>query len=462
MSVASSRLSRPAIEPAACADEPLRAAIERLPHDARPLVLAVSGGGDSMALLHAMARWGRDRVATVATFDHGTGAHARDATDLVAAESRRLGLPVVRQRAIRPGRNEAEWRDARWAFLHRVATAHRARVATAHTQDDQLETIVQRWLRGAGARGLAALAARSPVVRPWLPLRRAQLDAFREARGIASVLDPANLDRRHQRVRVRHDLLPLYEKVDPGFRAAMLALGERAAEWRDDVDQLVARVPWSELADGVWQLERRSVADWSETQLAVVWPALLAGLGVTLSGEGTRRLIRFTIGGSRAGELRLPNGVMVIRCGDFLEVRVGEAMLTSDAARASLARTVVVGTHIRWPGWRIAPLSSPSAPSAQPGHDAPPDWAAFPAGGVLEVRRWQAGDRICTPAAPAGRRISRYLAECGVPRLDRRGWPVVLLDGAVVWVPGVCRGLAAPHRSGRSDLIWYRSEREFR
>jgi len=459
MSLASTRLLPSAIEPAAGADHPLRAAIACLPHDAPPLVLAVSGGGDSMALLHAMARWGYDRVAIVATFDHGTGAHARDAADLVAAESRRLGLPVVRQRALRPGRNEAEWRDARWAFLQRVAMAHRARVATAHTQDDQLETIVQRWLRGAGARGLAALAARGPVVRPWLALRRAQLDAFRNAHAIASLVDPANLDRRHQRVRVRHDLLPLYEHVDPGFRSAMLALGERAAEWRDDVDRLVARLPWSQLADGVWQLERSSVALWSEAQLAVVWPAMLASLGVTLCGQGTRRLIRFTIGESRAGELRLPHGVVVVRRSDWLEVRVGEATTTAEAARSSIARTVAVGTHIRWPGWRIAPLSSPPP---QPGHDLPPDWASFPAGGVVEVRRWQAGDRICTAAAPAGRRISRYLAECGVPRLDRRGWPVVLLDGDVVWVPGVCRGLAAPHRSGRSDLIWYRSEREFR
>jgi len=459
MSLASARLSTVAIEAAANADEPLRAAIESLPHDARPLVLAVSGGGDSMALLHAMARWARERVATVATFDHGTGAYARDAADLVTAESRRLGLPVVRQRALRPGRNEAEWREARWAFLRRVASAHAARVATAHTQDDQLETIVQRWLRGAGARGLAALAARGPVVRPWLALGRAQLDAFRAVRGIASLVDPANLDRRHQRVRVRHDLLPLYEQVDPGFRAAMLTIGERAAAWRDDVDRLVERLPWTEVAHGVWQLERSSVALWSEAQLSVVWPAMLARLGVTLPGEGTRRLIRFTIGESRAGELRLPQGVTVIRRGRCLEVRVGQARITADAARSCAARTVAVGTPIRWPGWRFEPLSSPPSESGGP---LPPNLAAFPAAGEVEVRQWAPGDRICTPAAPAGRRISRYLAECGVPRLDRRGWPVVVLDGHVVWVPEVCRGLAAPHRSGRSGLIWYRSEREFR
>jgi tRNA(Ile)-lysidine synthase len=185
---------------------------------------------------------------------------------------------------------------------------------------------------------------------------------------------------------------------------------------------------------------------------------MLACLGVTLPGEGTRRLVRFTIGESRAGELRLPEGVVVIRRRGWLEVRAGEAVQAADRARTATPRTVPVGKPFRWPGWQFSPRAEPSATS---GDGLPPDWAAFPSESVIEVRRWEAGDRICTPAAPAGRRISRYLAECGVPRLDRHGWPVVLLDGDVVWVPGVCRGLAAPHRSGRSDLIWYRSEREF-
>lgn len=441
------------------ADDAVRAAMHRLPADARPLVLAVSGGGDSMALLHAFAQWGRDRVATVATFDHGTGVHARDAADLVAAESRRLGLPVVRQRALRAGRNEAEWREARWTFLKRVARAHGARVATAHTEDDQLETIVQRWFRGAGARGLAALAARGPVVRPFLGLTRAQLDAFREARSIPSLIDPANYDRRHQRVRMRRDLLPLYEQVSPAFRAAVLSIGERAAQWRDDVDALVETMPFVRRSEGVWQLERRAVAGWSQAQLGVVWPAMLGRLGVSLPGEGTRRLIRFTIGNSRAGELGLPGGVRVIRRGEWLEVRSGAAAADEHEAREAPPRREPVGAALHWPGWRFERLPEAPGPADE---SLSPDLAAFPATGVVEVRRWAPGDRICTASAPAGRRISRYLAECGVPRLDRRGWPVVLLDGAVVWVPGVCRGLAAPYRSGWSDSIWYRSEREFR
>ncbi len=451
--------------PLGAADRPLRRAIDALP--AGRLVLAVSGGGDSMALLHAMARWAPERVAMVATFDHGTGAHAREAAALVAAEARRLGLAVVRERALRPGRTEAAWRDARWAFLRRVAAAHRARVATAHTADDQLETIVQRLLRGTGTRGLAALAAPGPVVRLWLRLRRADLAAYRAAHGVPYVDDPANIDRRHQRVRVRLDLLPALEQVDPGFGDAMRALAERAAEWRADADRLVARLPWREHAPGVWRLERAAVAEWTPEQLAVVWPAMLAPLTVPLTAEGTRRLIRFTIGSARAGELRLPGGVLVVRCGDVLEVRTGRAARAVVSARGEDARVVPVGAELHWPGWRIVPLSgTPEASTGGMGGmgdrgTSSADVACFPASGVLEVRRWQPGDRIRTPGARAGRRISRYLAECGIPRLDRSGWPVVLLDGAVVWVPGVCRGLAAPHRSGRSDLIWYQSEREF-
>src|SRR5688572_4731162 len=103
-----------------------------------------------MALLYATAKWAPERIAAVATFDHGTGVHATEATSLVAAEGRRLGLTVVRERARVTASTEAAWRDARWSFLHRVARAHRARVATAHTRDDQIETVFMRALRGSG------------------------------------------------------------------------------------------------------------------------------------------------------------------------------------------------------------------------------------------------------------------------------------------------------------------------
>jgi tRNA(Ile)-lysidine synthase len=450
--------SLPADAPVLPDDRALHDAIASLPADASPLVLAVSGGADSMVLLHAMARWAPARIATVATFDHGTGAYAREAASLVVATARRWGVPVVRQRAVKPATTEAAWRDARWGFLRRVASAHGARVATAHSADDQLETIVQRLLRGAGARGLAALAAPSPIVRPWLEVSRAALRAYATAHQVPALEDPANRDRRHQRVRVRLDLLPALEAASPGVGADLLRIGGAAARWRGDMEALVRQLPWREVSPSVWQLDRQSVAGWTADMLAVLWPALLGPLGITLTADGTRRVIRFTIGSARAGELQLPGGAVVVRSKAVFEVRGPAQVARRDAATRASARQGAAGTVLTWPGWRFAPLSDP--PGEQGARHDP--WvAAFPAGTALEVRHWEPGDRIVTARAGAGRRIARYLSEAGIPRLDRSGWPVVLEQGTVVWVPGVCRGLAAPHRSGRSDLIWYRSEREF-
>lgn len=448
----------PATASARPEDRALHAAIGSLPTDAAPLVLAVSGGADSMVLLHAMVRWAPTRIATVATFDHGTGAHAREAASMVVATARRWGVPVIRQRAVKPATTEAGWREARWSFLQRVAGAHRARVATAHSADDQLETIVQRLLRGAGTRGLAALAAPGAVVRPWLGVSRAALRAYAAAHGVPTMDDPANQDRRHQRVRVRLDLLPALEAASPGVGADLLRLGREAAIWRADMDALVRRLPWREVAPSVWHLERQGVAGWTADMLAVLWPALLGPLGITLTADGTRRLIRFTIGDARAGELQLPGGAVVVRSGAVFEVRQPEQVARRDAATRASARRGVGHAALVWPGWRFVPLG---APPADPGATGDPWVAAFPVGTALEIRHWAPGDRIVTAREGAGRRIARYLSEAGIPRLDRGGWPVVLVEGTVVWVPGVCRGLAAPHRSGRSDLIWYRSEREF-
>src|SRR5919202_6561408 len=118
------------------------------PHER--VVLAVSGGRDSMVMLEAAARAARRRVVAVATFDHGTGAAAREGAALAAGRARVLGFPVVAGRGEAGGRSEAAWRDARWRFLRRVADERHAVVATAHTADDQVETVLVRVLRDAG------------------------------------------------------------------------------------------------------------------------------------------------------------------------------------------------------------------------------------------------------------------------------------------------------------------------
>lgn len=432
-----------------------RASAERPDTDPPRVVLAVSGGADSMALLHAMTRWAPSSIATVATFDHGTGKAAREAVTFVRAEAQRLGVPVVAGHDPRPATSEAGWRAARWAFLREVAATHEAVVLTGHTRDDQLETVVQRVLRGAGARGLAGLEARGAGVRPWLHISRAALREWLRRESLPWVEDPANRDRRIQRVRLREDVLPVLEAASPGFADDMLAIGARAAGWRREAERFANTLGATWVRPGVRRIPRAVILSWTDAMLLVVWPVWLAACEIVLSADGTRRLLRFILGEGDAGELELQGGGSVVRTSEYFEIRSPHQTARARAGRYGSAVAALAEGVLAWPGWRFTRLSAPPANR----HDL---WvAAFAPGTALHVRAWQPGDRIVTSPAGASRRVSRYLVEAGVPRLDRPGWPVVLADGEVAWAPGVCRGPTAPPRSGRSDLIWYQSVCEF-
>lgn len=466
----------------------LRATLEvALRHVDAPLVLAVSGGRDSMALLHAMARWAPERVAAVATFDHGTGEHATEAASLVAAQARRLGLTVVRERARfadaapasvdaramsdreerrqpqSAARSEAAWRTARWGFLRRVARGFRARVATAHTRDDQLETIVMRLMRGCGTRGLASLAAPSPIVRPFLGLSRAELARWVHEESIAWIEDPTNASPRYLRARVRHQLLPALQAASPGVGTDLLGLAERAAGWRRELDAWLVDMGLEVTADGARATLPTAVLEHTtRAGQAVVWAALCAHAGVVLDARGTRAVLRFTSTRRRGAAIPLAGGATVLRRGDGISAGASGGASARDVFE--VRRAVPTRPPLAWSGaveelparvggWRFKRLGT--TPDV---HDG---WtAALPMGAPVVVRAWAPGDRIRTAGAPAGRRVARYLSEARVPALDRPLWPVVVVDNEVSWVPGVCRSGAAPSRSGRPELIWFRCERE--
>src|SRR6478672_1672324 len=131
-----------------------KAVTAALSTEVRP-ILAISGGLDSMVLLHAVARMASEKCSpVVATFDHGTGAAAAHAVTLVARSAMGAGFECVTGTASSTGLSEEEWRRSRWQFLREVAAAAHGTIVTAHTQDDQVETIFMRILREAGPRGL--------------------------------------------------------------------------------------------------------------------------------------------------------------------------------------------------------------------------------------------------------------------------------------------------------------------
>jgi tRNA(Ile)-lysidine synthase len=306
------------------ATQRIAAAVRSLPR-AR-YVLAVSGGRDSMVLLDAFARFRGDAVAA-ATFDHGTGTAAEKAARLVEVEGARRSVAVVSGRRVNaPDSGEAEWRAARWEFLAGWAKELSAVVVTAHTRDDQLETVVMRVLRdprNTSVRGLAAMYARSAVARPLLDVSRSDVAAYAAALRIRFMDDPSNLDRSHLRNRVRLDLLPALERARPGFSDEMVALSRSAAAWRESVERLVDTLGARLLPPLV--VPAGALADLSSDALAILWPAIAARAGIALDWRGTERLVAFTKDGRPGGRIPLSGGAEVGRTAATFVVRASTA-----------------------------------------------------------------------------------------------------------------------------------------
>lgn len=421
------------------------------------VVLAVSGGRDSMVLLAAAAAVAPERVRRVATFDHRTGPDATRATRLVRDVAERLGFEVSVGAAERPGRSEAEWRAARWRFLRAASGPEGSLpIATAHTADDQLETVFMRALRGAGARGLAGLYAAGPIVRPMLGLSRATVAVYAAARGVPFVDDPSNQSRRFLRNRVRLDALPAAARVQPGFGAELLAIAARAAEWRDGVEALVATLGGVSEDGTELRVPLHALAGLGEDGLGVVWPALAARVGVTLDRRGTRRLSRFTTTSRTGGAMPLSGGATVGRMRDGFVLRRVPVNIASEVLDADAGGVQPFGDGVVCGAFRFRRVGSDAKRTGPAGDGL---WTAeFDADVRLTVRAWGVGDRMQLRPGDRPRRVKRFFADSGVPAPVRGGWPVVLAGDAIAWIPGVRRSGAATVRPGRSG-VRYECER---
>src|SRR5438105_3438357 len=297
-------------------------AVERSIGACERTVLAISGGLDSMVLLAAAANLPahtRTKV-TIATFDHGTGRAAGRAAALVARKAYRSGFLCVCGRAATVGRREEEWRRARWQFLEQVAARRDAKVVTAHTLDDQIETVFMRILRDAGPRGLAGLYAESGIVRPFLSVSRATLAEYAREHRVAFVEDPSNFDRKHLRNRIRLDILPSIVKQNPEFPNELLSLARESADWRRSLDDLLPNIE-AEEKDGALCVRRSSLAGYDAECLRVLWPALAARARVVMDRRGTHRAAEFTIRGSTGGAIQLSGGVEIVMRRDDMLLR---------------------------------------------------------------------------------------------------------------------------------------------
>ena len=275
-----------------------------------------------MALLDAFASARRHEVAGVASYDHGTGPAATRAVALVQRTALALQLPMMSGRVLgalheaAPGdggpgaaASEATWRDARWRFLRGWAAELRATVVTAHTWDDQVETVVLRLLRGSGPRGLSGMLGVSEIARPFLALTRAQVAAYAALRRLSWVEDPSNASMAFARNRVRHEILPALERAQPGFARWCWDLSGRAAAWRAEV------AAWVDAELTPLRVDGASVAVRAEPLrtldadgAAVVWPEVAIRAGLAMDRRGIARLAGWAPRAVAGGVVQLSGG----------------------------------------------------------------------------------------------------------------------------------------------------------
>ena len=286
-----------------------------------PIVLAVSGGPDSTALMHGAALLAPSRGwgLTVAHLDHALRDRSADEAAMVMVAAEAIGISTLVRRTDVRALGAAEHRSledagrqARYRFLEEVAAGigPDALIATAHTADDAAETILLRLARGSGLRGLRGIPARrGRVVRPLLGARRAILRAALDAAGIAYSIDPSNADVAHARNRVRAEILPALERLNPAVVEALARFGRLAAEDDELLDALAAaelavrRDPAGRSLD--WRRPPVRALGRRVLRLAIGDPAPSAVRIEALldAAEGPRGGVTIELGGGRLGRV---------------------------------------------------------------------------------------------------------------------------------------------------------------
>jgi len=393
------------------------------------VLVAVSGGPDSMALLHGLAVLAPRLSITleVATIDHGLRPEAAGEAAWVAERARALGLPhttavlALGGGSGRVGQEAA--RRARLAALEGIAQGRGCgRIALGHHADDQAETVLFRILRGTGVGGLRGIPyRRGPFVRPLLDVRRVEIIRFLKRRQIAFIEDPSNANRRFARSRLRHDVLPALAVENPRIVDALLGLA----------------------ADAARHLGEGSAVD------GVVRKAAAAGIPLSeRAATAVRRAIT-----DRAGTRRFD------LTGGDVEVRYGVPVFRTHAPGGGSAspshdeiEIAAPGIHRLSDGTSVEITRVDCLPSASQGD------AAFDAERLcwpLRMRHIRPGDRMLPRRGRGRRKLQDLLVDAKIPRPDRPWLPVVTDSvGCVLMVPGLRPAdTAAPTTSTRRWLV---------
>ncbi len=420
------------------------------------LAVGVSGGADSVALLRELARRAGELglVVHVAHLHHGLrGAEADGDRDFCRDLAERLGLPFHEARVdtgaaakADPGRSKAAEtieeaaRRLRYGwFRELMASGTVNAVATAHTRDDQAETVLAKFLRGAWTEGLSGIHpmvgfAEGRIVRPLLAAGRAEIEKYLGELGQGWREDSSNRKLTFTRNRIRHELLPLLEGWNPRLREHLARMAELAREeeawWEAEASRVAGQVilPGKPVRGGGraagegLAIEASRLAELPVALQRRVLRLAAKRLGTAPDFEGTEALRNLALKG-KAGQKCELAGLQGERT--HRELRLAGTGGGTPEAGAAGQYTVEVPGEIEAREWgiRMKIFFCPTGVSKATGHAC--------------LRGWKPGDRVRLRHSGSGRKVKEVLERMHVTGSARANWPVLELGGRIVWMQGV-------------------------
>ncbi len=470
------------------------------------VVVGVSGGADSMALVHALGLLSGElgislHIAHLNHMIRGAEADADEA--FVAAAGEGLGVPVHVRRVDVPALARAggitveeAGRNARYQLFEDVACEHGLKaVALAHNADDDAETVLMRVIRGTGLRGLAGIPPTRTtesglrVIRPFIHIGRSVIDAYCAAHGISFRTDSTNTDTSYTRNRVRNELLPLLERdYNPSVRQALLRLARNAAADDDCLNAEARRLRRANIrGDDPLRLARAGLAAAHDAVLSRV--LMWACERTSRSGRDAYRanlesLLGLVKNGNTGDGIDLPGAVRAWLEPDCLvfevagchgsgrrsrdwgpyELTLGEWPIACGAPPRVRAARAACGPRPDAPGeapaeW-LARVASSALGERVLAADAGRMWAVFDAASLealgcarLTVRPPQAGDRMVPFGMGGEKLLSDLFTDAKVPRHARAATPVVECGGRVLFVGGLRQSALAPVGDGTVEVV---------
>jgi len=455
----------------------IAATIERYAmfHPGQGAGVAVSGGADSVCLLYALVelapRW--NLRLSVLHLDHGLrGEESRRDVEFVRHLAARLSLPATIRTVdltASPGNLEQAGRHARLRFFRETISAGAVeRVALGHTRNDQAETVLFRFLRGAGTAGLAGIrpVTDDGMVRPLLETDRSEVEDFLRSRGIVWREDSTNAGMDFARNRIRHRLLP-----------------QLAREWNPAIVETLSRTAdWALAEEAYWEAEIGRLAGRALVErdgAVLVRAAALAALPVATGRRLVRRAIQrakgdlrgidfghiakvLALAAARQGNGRLQStGLDIRRSFEWLRFsRPGARPRDYQAAVPvpGVLRVPAAGVEISLELIEKTESSGGAHSVYNDSETSCLDWCSL--SGPLEFRNWRPGDQY-QPWGTAGvEKIKTFFQEARIPVWERRNWPVLLDGPAIVWARRFGPAAAFAARPGSRVLLVVREHYE--